>query len=387
MFSVLKAQNINNGLVSEYLFTNNVGNTTIDSQGGNTGTIVGTPVLTTNRCNTAGSAYNFNSNDDAIEILAPHNAALYNASYSYSAWVNVTNIPTPGNAGAVLSVGALGADQVFGIYNSYSTIDGFGVITYDANGATTLSSANGGINSATITTGQWYFLTVTRSPTAMNLYVDGVLVDAATNLGAPIYNNRTDVNPPQPFAVIGARHIAANRIHQFGGTIDDLRIYNRELSLCEIDILFRQNPNIQTAINVNNLQTSPISGPTDVCTPSSRTYTVQRQINPCPIAPASNITWTVPTGATITSGQGTNSITVEYGASFTGGSISATEQTGQCTFTPSSIDVSPIDLGCDLVDVNYVSSSSTYVGNLYPATLEITNNNTIFKPRVDQLHQ
>lgn len=68
-------------------------------------------------------------------------------------------------------------------------------------------------------------------------------------------------------------------------------------------------------------QTPPIQGPTPLCenetgTVYSVTYT-----------PGSTYTWTVPTGATIVSGQGTNEITVDWGT--TGGEISVVE-TIQC---------------------------------------------------------
>ncbi|MBK7214389.1 MAG: T9SS type A sorting domain-containing protein [Bacteroidales bacterium] len=60
----------------------------------------------------------------------------------------------------------------------------------------------------------------------------------------------------------------------------------------------------------------PISGSTTVCKNNSSTYTVGT------IANATTYNWTVPTGATITAGQGTTSITVNFGASAVSGNIS-----------------------------------------------------------------
>lgn len=60
---------------------------------------------------------------------------------------------------------------------------------------------------------------------------------------------------------------------------------------------------------------TPISGPVaDICTPAA-TYSVT------PVAGASTYTWTVPANTSITSGQGTNSITVSFGSSFASGAI------------------------------------------------------------------
>ena len=64
-------------------------------------------------------------------------------------------------------------------------------------------------------------------------------------------------------------------------------------------------------------QTPPIQGPTPLC--QNATGNVYSVTN----TPGSTYTWTVPAGATITAGQGTNSITVDFGA--TGGQITVVE--------------------------------------------------------------
>jgi hypothetical protein len=64
---------------------------------------------------------------------------------------------------------------------------------------------------------------------------------------------------------------------------------------------------------------APISGPTDACplmgTASTATYTI------APVLNATSYNWTVPSGATIISGQGTTSITVSYDNTFTLGNV------------------------------------------------------------------
>jgi PKD-like domain/SprB repeat/Secretion system C-terminal sorting domain len=59
-----------------------------------------------------------------------------------------------------------------------------------------------------------------------------------------------------------------------------------------------------------------LSGPLNVC---KNTYGVQYCISG--ILGATTYTWTVPTGATITNGQGTSCITVDFGSSYTKGSL------------------------------------------------------------------
>jgi len=61
-----------------------------------------------------------------------------------------------------------------------------------------------------------------------------------------------------------------------------------------------------------------ISGPQAACVGDIGTYSVAT------VARASQYNWTMPTGATILSGAGTNVITVQYGAIFAGGTMSVT---------------------------------------------------------------
>ena len=81
--------------------------------------------------------------------------------------------------------------------------------------------------------------------------------------------------------------------------------------------------------------TAPVvSGPSPVCAGTNVTYTVAS-------TPLSTYNWTVPAGATIVSGQGTNSITVSFGA--TGGNVSVTETAacGNASSTPLAVSVTP----------------------------------------------
>ena len=64
------------------------------------------------------------------------------------------------------------------------------------------------------------------------------------------------------------------------------------------------------------IQPSSISGPVSACNGDVGIYSV------APVFRAMSYNWTVPTGATIIAGSGTNIITVHYGQGFTGGLIS-----------------------------------------------------------------
>ncbi|HXB40707.1 MAG TPA: PKD domain-containing protein, partial [Bacteroidia bacterium] len=71
--------------------------------------------------------------------------------------------------------------------------------------------------------------------------------------------------------------------------------------------------------------TGPINGPTPLCPNATGTYSVTNTVG-------STYNWSVPGTATVTAGQGTNSINVSWGA--TGGVISCTETASCGTATP-----------------------------------------------------
>lgn len=92
------------------------------------------------------------------------------------------------------------------------------------------------------------------------------------------------------------------------------------------------SPASQVAVTVSPLPATPgpISGPSSVCEGATATYSI-------PPITGATITWTVPSGATITSGQGTLSITVQWGA--TGGIVSVTAQNSCGTSSPGTLPV------------------------------------------------
>jgi hypothetical protein len=79
--------------------------------------------------------------------------------------------------------------------------------------------------------------------------------------------------------------------------------------------------------------TSAISGPACISAGSTYTYSVS------PVTGATSYTWSVPTGATILSGQNTTSISVTYSSSFAGGSIQLTASNSCGSSAPVSLGV------------------------------------------------
>ncbi|MBK8563116.1 MAG: BspA family leucine-rich repeat surface protein [Saprospiraceae bacterium] len=205
---------------------------------------------------------------------------------------------------------------------------------------------------------QWHHIAVTRSGTAVTIYVDGTL-DISGTSSQNINNN-------------GLLHFG-NRDNRDGnadydGQLDEVRIWNiartqqqiQDFILCPIGCappsmllylpfedgtpggssqtttadysvyaetvnLLNFNYNATSSNFVNGQATPEITGAPIAC-PNSTGVVYSLNFIGTP-----TVTWTVPSGWTITAGQGTESITVTAGA--TGGTITAVADLGDCEAT------------------------------------------------------
>ncbi|MBL0103431.1 MAG: proprotein convertase P-domain-containing protein [Bacteroidetes bacterium] len=94
------------------------------------------------------------------------------------------------------------------------------------------------------------------------------------------------------------------------------------------------------AVTVNTLPSAAgaITGPIQVCMGSSATFSVGA------ISGSTSYSWTLPTGASITSGSGTNSITVSFGTSAVSGSVSVSGTNSCGNGTGSSVALNVVSI-------------------------------------------
>ncbi|MFM2016558.1 MAG: hypothetical protein RL007_214 [Bacteroidota bacterium] len=102
-----------------------------------------------------------------------------------------------------------------------------------------------------------------------------------------------------------------------------------------------------TAIPGTPAAPAPFSGSNLVCAGASATYTISS------VGGATGYTWTVPSGSTITSGQGTTSINVTFGSTSGNISVTADNNCGSSSATTYSVTISP----APTVTANTTSSS------------------------------
>ena len=212
------SQDLDNGLVGYFPFNN----TAIDKSGNCNSGFVNAAEPTTDRFGNNKAAYYFDGN--TFQYIQIPGGDFYGPNFSYSVWAYAETLPAVGDFQDVLSIGGdLWQDQSIQIRN-----DGYGGTSYnyDESNFVLYSNIPSPLN-------QWVHLVMTRSDENVKLYQDGVLVD--------IINNPTNLYPffsTNNTAFIGMRH---NFTKGFQGKIDDLRIYNREITEEEVIALYNDN--------------------------------------------------------------------------------------------------------------------------------------------------
>lgn len=213
---------LNNGLVAWYPMDNNAD----DASGNNLdGTFSSpAPALTAGKTGKENTAYQFNG---STYITIPSTTLKLNV-YSYSAWVNATQLPGVGIAGSVFSIGPADAKhQNLSIVNKYATAEltGWGGGGWHVGPAQNASVTTDNLPLAN----EWYHLVLVRSASHTSLYVNNQLIGTAPTDGYVPYYGATNV------ANIGIR---CNFTQPFIGKVDDFRIYNRVLTEEEIGNLY-----------------------------------------------------------------------------------------------------------------------------------------------------
>jgi len=201
------------GLIAYYKFENS----TNDSAGSNNGTPVGGLTYAASRPN-FGQAASFNGANQYITI--PHNAAfnIGSSGLTVSLWVNTANPKATANGSRLVE------KQTAGV------ADGWTFDTYDlarqGRNVVRLASTTAGLNSTrTFTANTWQHRAFVYSGGTVTFYLNGI-ASGSGSVG-------TLVNNTLPIQIGGPRGAAASG-EFFAGLMDEVRIYNRALTLSEI---------------------------------------------------------------------------------------------------------------------------------------------------------
>jgi hypothetical protein len=246
-----------NGLVGWWPFN---GNANDESGNGNNGTNNG-PMLVNDRNNIAACAYFFDGVDDFVEV--PHDNSLNFSdtdAYTISLWIKPEYNPSnPANAGIISKWNETGLTP-YPYTVRITTLDSMKSRVIWANYIA--STATGSTCGDTVVFGAYSFLTVVIQNNQAKYYVDAILVDSILFPTGNIQNTNN--------VLFGRRQNVSGKF--FKGIIDDIGIWNRALTPCEIEALYNSgNSGLTLTTSATNLCVSDGSA-TLLALPSGGTW-------------------------------------------------------------------------------------------------------------------
>jgi hypothetical protein len=250
------------GPVAWYKFDESSGTTAIDSSGlGNNGTLLGGASRTSG---VSGSALSLDGSSGNVTVSDSNSLDLTSA-FTISVWVNPT--VTYADFKPILV-----KNYVYYLY-AYST-------GYCGNGGT-FAGYDGGYacNSTLLPANTWTLVTVTSNGSTIRLYKNGAEVS-----NAPVAGSIT--------ASSGTLQIGASQFGEyFNGKLDDVRIYNRALSVSEIQSIYNQATPTPTSTPTSTPTQTPTPTPvSDLTLPTINSWDIQPRTAS---SPNRNISWNV----------------------------------------------------------------------------------------------
>ncbi len=222
-----KPERLSNGLIGYWTFDGNkiAGVTAYDSStSGNNGTLTNRPTPTIGK---VGQALRLDGTDDYVTLGG---SSIYSFertdSFSISVWVYKDVITNPMG---IFSKQNTTAGQFTGYNLSFGNGTLLPTFTLESNTSNLLSVTAPAVSAAT-----WHHIVVTysgnSSPSGINMYIDGLsqtLTTGSNTLSASIINSVS----PQISGRNGANQLSA-------GSVDEVRLYNRVLSVDEAKALY-----------------------------------------------------------------------------------------------------------------------------------------------------
>ncbi|MFN4123463.1 MAG: LamG-like jellyroll fold domain-containing protein [Flavobacteriales bacterium] len=233
--AALSQVDLGNGLVAYYPFDGNLLDASVNN---NNGTPNGTVTYTTDRFGVANSAVRFQGVGTPGRVdVANHPTLQFSTAASFAGWMQVNSaFGTFGNGNT-----GNGGSQCPWTKNGDAGGGLWHLVTFSNN---TINNSVGNVGTPAFTgalnpyaLGQWVHFALVMAPTETRMYINGQLVN--TSLGAP------------NFTVMNNRVLSFGRFitnwYPFNGALDDFRVYNRELTQDEINVLSGTE---QTQINI-----------------------------------------------------------------------------------------------------------------------------------------
>ena len=278
-----------NGLVGWWPFN---GNANDESGNGNNGTVNGA-TLTADRFGNSNAAHSFSPNS-YIEVLdvAQFDFALQN-QMSISFWMKATiaNNPSTIDRIPISKQTGVGVSQLG--WNTYieNTANYLGMVV--KNGSTGTQGYYG-VSNLEHLDGNWHLFSSTFNNGLCSIYIDNILINTSITSGVIIGDNSGNLRFGQ---------VEWASFYAYTGQLDDIGIWNRVLTECEIQDLYNAQINSVAGSIIISPQPASIGSNINLSTATNSTN-VQWQSNP------SNFGWqNIPSNLTYSDGT-TNTLTV-----------------------------------------------------------------------------
>ncbi|GEM_PF-1427023 len=240
------------------------------SGSGNTGTAIGGPAPTAGKL---GQALSFDGIASGIGVNSVV-SSIATGPVTMSAWVKFPTVYGSGSpCGVVFRMGDYYSTNdiqlIFGTYPAWGggSNDGTLEVQTADNGATPLTIAKS--SRSTWTANQWYHVVGIYNGTSGHTYVNGVSDESYSGSANRI------ASPAAVAADIGHTYTnSGSYICNFGGTIDDVRVYNRTLSASEVQQLYTSGKS-----TINKASTLASQTKTVIYLTSGTTWTVPSDWN------------------------------------------------------------------------------------------------------------
>ncbi len=276
-----------NGLVGWWPFN---GNANDESGNGNNGTVNGA-TLTADRFGVANKAYSFDGVDDFVNVA--YNNSFNSFPISINLWVNTNS------------------NQRSGIVNFYEGCSNNGWAITSTTGQSFSAyyfSSNGSYinldNNSILLNGSWKMITTVFQSDSCFRYINGILVDASSFNFLNQNANSSSTNTNLTFGkMIESACQVNNGPYFFNGKMDEIAIYNRSISDCEIQDLYNSQINSVVGSILTSTQSATV-GSAVTLSSTTTSQSLQWQTN------GVNLGWqNVPSNTTY-SGGSTNTLTV-----------------------------------------------------------------------------
>jgi Concanavalin A-like lectin/glucanases superfamily/Secretion system C-terminal sorting domain len=224
------ANALTDGLLAHYTFS---GNAQDISGNNNHGTVSGA-ILTQDRFNAPNKAYKFNGSSDFIAL---NKGLQLSQNYTVSAWINTNDLSS--NWQTVISKYET---NLFGPYWFGVHLDRANAWISNGSGSYTFFDSD-----KSIPKNQWLHIVWTGRGTIGNIYINGVLSGTRT---IPLMTQNNDL------VTIGKQVVWAGFDSNcwFSGSLDDIRLYNRDFSACQVLALYERELIATTPTNDLALQ-------------------------------------------------------------------------------------------------------------------------------------